>query len=223
MAAKNSIKLYVDDGYYHLYNRGVAKTSVFLDEQDYAVFLSYLKEYLTPPAPLDAVDMEKINKERIYIRRNYFDEIELLVFCLMPNHFHLLLKQNETRSIEFFMRSLLIRYASYFNKRYQRVGHLFQDVYKGILIQREEYWLWLSRYIHRNPIDLLKPGQELKDYSYSSYPNYLGVRKSEWVKPKEILAMFKNYQEFVEGPEEEQTDNLKSELQTYTLEQQKPD
>lgn len=218
MAAKNSIKLYVDDGYYHLYNRGVAKTPVYLDEQDYAVFLSYIKEYLTPPAQLDAIDLEKINQKRIYIRRNYFDEIELLAFCLMPNHFHLLLKQKETRSIEFFMRSLLIRYASYFNKRYQRVGHLFQDVYKGILIQHEEYWLWLSRYIHRNSIDLLKPDQGLKDYSYSSYPNYLGVRKSEWVKTEEILAMFKDYQEFVEGPEEEQTDSYKTELHSYTLE-----
>lgn len=222
MAAKNSIKLYVDDGYYHLYNRGVAKTPVFLDEQDYGVFLSYLKEYLIPSPSLDAMDLDEINKKRIYIRRNYSDEIDLLIFCLMPNHFHLLLKQKETRSIEFFMRSLLVRYASYFNKRYQRVGHLFQDVYKGILIQREEYWLWLSRYIHRNPIDLLKPGQKLEDYSYSSYPNYLGVRMSEWVKTEEILAMFTNYQEFVEGPEEKQTDNLKSELQTYTLEQQNP-
>ena len=212
MAAKNSLKIYLQDGYYHLYNRGVAKNDIFLGPQDYSVFLSYLKEYLSPPIPPTPEELKLM--EYTYFRKNYHESINLLAFCLMPNHFHLLVKQNEARAIESFMRSLLIRYSTYFNRHYQRVGHVFQDVYKGVLVNQEGYFLWLSRYIHRNPLELLKNGERLSEYEYSSYPVYLGMRENEWVNSQEILGSIKDYKSFVEGPASLEPEDISA----YTLE-----
>lgn len=212
MPSRNSLKTYFEGGYYHLYNRGVVKNKIFLDERDYAVFLSYLKEYLSPFIPPSEEQIK--HQGYVYFRKNYHQKIELLSFVLMPNHFHLLLKQNQPRIIEGFMRSLLTRYSGYFNKKYKRVGHLFQDVYKGILIDGEGYFLWLSRYIHRNPIDLIKSGSGLSSYPYSSYPAYLGLKKSDWINTNNILKQIKNYKRFVE----ESAENIPEELPSYTLE-----
>lgn len=204
MPAKNVLKLYEKNGYYHLYNRGVAKNPIFFEEQDYAVFLSYLKEYLSPPVPLTEEELRLM--KYTYLRKNYHQEIELLVYCLMPNHFHFLLKQNEVRSIELFMRSLLTRYSVYFNKHYDRVGHLFQGAYKGVLIRHEEYLLWLSRYIHRNPLELLRKEEKLSAYPYSSYRVYLGLQNVEWVSPQDVLTAFPrgDYRSFAEDVDDNQ-------------------
>lgn len=200
MPAKNAIKPYSENGYYHIYNRGVNKAPTFLDKQDYLVFMTYLKEYLSVPQPPTVEEMKLM--KRPYMIKNYHGEITLLSFALMPNHFHLELKQKKPRSIEGFMRSLGVRYGMYFNKRYGRVGHVFQHVYKGTLIERDEYLWWLNRYIHRNPKEVLASGQSLADYPYSSYAAYLGKQNLPWVETSEILAQVKNYQQFVEDDKE---------------------
>lgn len=212
MPGKNTLKLYSENGYYHLYNRGVAKSPIFLSAKDYSVFLSYLKDYLSPPRAITPDEIRAM--DRIYIRKNYYREINLLAFVLMPNHFHFLLKQKSPETIEFFMRSLITRYSTYFNKQHERVGHVFQDVYKGVLVNREGYFLWLSKYIHRNPLELLKEGEKLSGFEYSSYPVYLGKRKNEWVNTEEILGSVKNYKSFVEGSASGEPEDLS----TYVLE-----
>ena len=195
MPSKNRIKQYAEDGHYHAYNRGVGKNLIFKESQDYLVFISYLKELLSPPVPPTEEEVRLMKYS--YIKKNYHGEIELLAFCLMPNHFHLLLKQNQPRSIESFMRSLGIRYSGYFNKHHERVGHLFQDTYKGVLIQNDEYLWWLSRYIHRNPAEF--GGQDpLSSYPYSSYASYIGMSHPAWICPEMILGNFKDYRSFVE-------------------------
>ncbi len=204
MPAKNALKHYSENGYYHLYNRGVAKGPVFLDQQDYLVFMSFTKEYLSAPKIPTAEEL--LLMKTPYILKNYWHEITLLSFVLMPNHIHLLLKQKQSRSIESFMRSLFTRYVKYFNKKHDRVGHLFQDVYKGILVEKDEYLLWVSRYIHCNPQEIILPNQVLTNYSFSSYSTYLGLQNQTWVDPSDILAQFKNkkdYQNFVEDNEKE--------------------
>lgn len=212
MPAKNKIKEYHENGYYHLYNRGVEKRVIFADKQDESVFLSYIKEYLTPK------DSDKLSRTinddtstphqkaqaRKLIRMNNFsDQLNLLAYCLMSNHFHLLVKQTVPRTIEIFMRSLCTRYVQYFNHRNNhRVGPLFQDVYKAVLVESEEQLLHLSRYIHLNP---LQKGRSLKESPQpSSYPNYLGFIKQDWIKPHEILSYFaksgtNSYSSFVEN------------------------
>ncbi len=171
MPAKNSVKQFTEGGHYHIYNRGVEKRDIFLNKQDYVVFLSYLKKYLgsgSDPHPISS-------------------EVDLLAFCLMPNHFHLLARQHTLNGITKLMRAVCTRYVMFFNKKYERVGGLFQGKYKAALITDDPYLLHLSRYIHLNPW----PGSDPSLYHYSSYAYYLGHKNATWVKPQQILDYFK--------------------------------
>lgn len=209
MPAKNSLKQYLENGYYHIYNRGVEKRVIFLDQQDYSVFLSYLKEYLLPKneKELDErladpnISSKEKNKVLKLLRMNNFSqEITLLAYCLMPNHFHFFVKQKSINSIDKFMNSLATRYTMYFNRKYKRVGGLYQDVYKAVLINNEAQFLHISRYIHKQALNL---GDQP-----CSYPEYVGLRKTLWIKPDEVLNYFSrtnpshSYQNFVEQQEE---------------------
>lgn len=202
MPSKNTIKTYVENGYYHTYNRGVEKRNIFLDEQDYAVFLHFLKQYLSPPPARGAyLTMTGLHLVRPRPIQTLHEELDLFTYCLMPNHFHLLLKQKTINGITKLLRRLCTSFVMYFNKKYNRVGRLFQGTYKATLIDREEYLLHLSRYIHLNPVfDKVTPCQGYKacikpfDYPFSSYEYYLGKKKAPWLKPEEILSFFKTAQ-----------------------------
>ncbi len=191
MPARNLIRFEQENGYYHVYNRGVEKRIIFNDSQDYKVFLKYLKEYLSPPPdPLK-------NKEPFTLQgytfqgiphqhKNFYEKVDLIAYCLMPNHFHLELHQKNKRGIQNFMQALLTRYSMYFNKKYERVGSLFQGTYKAAIIENENYLLHLSRYTHLNPSELT----ENLESAYSSYSEFLGKRKTTWIKPNVILSFF---------------------------------
>jgi len=215
MPAKNSLKIYIENGFYHIYNRGVEKRSIFLDEQDYRVFLSYLKIYLSPVE--ESVNYLQNNDElvyqdkniqisRLYTLNNFFNKIDLISYVLMPNHFHLELRQTNKKNIEIFMRSLITKYTMYFNKKYKRVGPLFQGRYKAVLILGYKYLLHLSCYIHLNPLELLSKGQQLESYPWSSYPAYISNINIKWLKSNFILTsfvknqnnLFSSYKKFVE-------------------------
>lgn len=185
MPAKNAIKVYVKDGFYHLYNRGVEKRPIFLEERDYKTFLYYLKNYLSPPCP---------NQKHPTRRSDLHEQIQLIAYCLMPNHFHFLVKQLTERAIIKFMRCLSNSYVRYFNEYHERTGPLFQGRYRAVLIETEPHLLHLTRYIHINPNDLGPNRSDLQEYSYSSYADYLGKRKTRWVHPEKILAFFKTAQ-----------------------------
>jgi putative transposase len=209
MPAKNIIKLYIENGFYHIYNRGVEKRTIFQDEKDYKVFLSYLKSYLSPP-PTRSTLLQSFTLKGLTFKgitrqpKNYHQQIILLAYCLMPNHFHLLIQQQSPTTIQSFMQSLTTRYTMYFNKSYDRVGALFQGTYKAALVNNENYLLHLSRYIHLNPAETK---QNLTE-AFSSYADYLHLRATSWINPKPILDYFgrSSYQEFVEtSPLDNQT------------------
>jgi len=201
MPSRNLTKISIKDGFYHIYNRGVEKRIIFEDDQDYKVFLNYLKEYLSPPPKLeDKVKIFTLQGTSFqgipHQPKNYYQKIELLVYCLMPNHFHLLIKQIEEGGMEGFMRSLATRYSMYFNKKYSRVGPLFQSIYKAVMVGEDNYLLHLSRYIHLNP------AENTNDLAsaYSSYADYLGVRKTPWISTNEILSFFNQAKtDFIKG------------------------
>src|SRR3990167_7660783 len=189
MPAKNSRKQYLENGYYHIYNRGVEKRKIFLDQQDYGVFLSYLKEYLLPKdekklndrlADSQISPKEKDKTLKALRMNNFAEEITLLAYCLMPNHFHFFVKQKSAGAIDGFMNSLATRYTMYFNRKYKRVGHLYQGVYKAVLITSDEQFVHLSVYIHKQSL----PSQP------SSYSDYLLKSKTEWVHPEDVLLYF---------------------------------
>ena len=165
MPAKNTLKKYIENGYYHIFNRGVEKRIIFQEQQDYDVFLSYLGNYLQPKdeksmfKKLSLPNISTQEKEHILklIRLNNFnEEITLLAYSLMPNHIHLFVRQKSAGSIDKFMRSLCTRYVMYFNRKYKRVGTLFQGVYKAALIEDEAYYLHISRYYIRKRLDQWK-------------------------------------------------------------------
>ncbi len=215
MAARNSVKIYAEESYYHIYNRGVEKRRIFTDKQDYSVFLSYLKTYLSPKNTnlLQLVIMspkttpkEKEDAEQQLHLKNYSEQVELLCYALLPNHFHLLIKQH-ANVINHFMNSLGTRYGMFFNRKHKRNGVLFEDVYKAVLVETDEQLIHLSRYIHLNPkrwfektrsnVDILLP---------CSLPEYLSIRQTEWIKTHHILGYFsktnqyKSYENFLGLP-----------------------
>lgn len=227
MASINSRKIYDKNSYYHLYNRGVEKRLIFQDDQDYTVFLSYLRTYLIPK-DIDLLkqqlcDPSLNSKEKDKILNllklnNFADEITLLAYCLMPNHFHFLVKQKSKNSIDIFMNSIGVRYTMYFNRKYKRVGSLYQDVYKAVMVHTDEQLLNTTNYIHINSVKdmpkskfkkLRTSDEVLRAYfsQPSSYPEYLGKRQTPWIHPEEILSYFSkshpniSYQKFIEETE----------------------
>jgi putative transposase len=210
MPSKHTVKQYVEDGFYHVYNRGVEKRELFLDDQDYRVFLHLLKVYLSPVEidkhPL--TDLTGFKPVRFRPLSNLNKEVELLCFCLMPNHFHLLIKQSSLDGMSKLLRRVSTTYALYFNQRYSRVGHLFQGIYKAAIVLDEPYLLHLSRYIHLNPKELTRINPV--NYPYSSYSYYSGQKTCDWLNTEFILSFFKkvddpivkglrSYGEFVGG------------------------
>jgi len=228
MPSRNSIKQYVNNSYYHLYNRGVEKRLIFLDAQDYDVFLSYLKEYLTLKNEEELHERlsdpntsykEKDKILKLLRMNNFYEEITLLAYCIMPNHFHFFIKQKNALSIDKFMQSLCTRYTMYFNRKYKRVGSLFQAVYKAVLVENEEQFIYLSKYIHKQA--LASQGETLQGWGEKqpcSFTEYLGLRKTSWVIPLEVLNYFSkttpalSYKSFVlEQDDYDILDNIKIE------------
>ncbi len=205
MPSPNTIKTFTEDSYYHIYNRGVEKRRIFEDAQDYKTFLYYLKVYLSP---LNVLQQEYPLLRINFVNNNLSEEVNLLAYCLMPNHFHLLLHQKTKSGIPKLMKQIATAYAMYFNKRYQRVGPLFQGIYKGVMVTTDEQLLHLSRYIHLNPTDR---GASLQDFQWSSYKYYTQNEGPIWVKTSPILDFFNNqnpnfsYENFVEKSTEEST------------------
>lgn len=175
MPARNIEKEYVAESYYHIYNRGVEKRKIFIDDKDYVVFLGLLKRYLSKENGKDQYGRDGVT---------FYEEIELLAYCLMPNHFHLLIYiGKEPRKMTELMRRVCTAYTMYFNKRYKRVGHLFQGRFKASRITTDEYLVHISRYIHLNP-------KEYLDWPYSSLPYYTKDWEAEWVRPGKITSLY---------------------------------
>lgn len=224
MPARDSRKTYYENAYYHVYNRGVEKRKIFVDKQDYSVFLSYLKDYLMPKdekgllQQLSEPNLSPSEKDKILkmLRLNNFHgEITLLAYCLMPNHFHFFLKQKSAESVDKFMNSLGTRYTMYFNRKYDRVGSLYQGVYKAVSIITEPQFIYLTKYIHKQAVSfnghpLQGEALRIQKSHPSSFYDYIGEQNTEWVNSNEVLGYFSktnpslSYKSFVM---QEQDDN----------------
>lgn len=188
-------------GYYHIYNRGVEKRSIFLGKRDYLRFLDTLDYYRKSPLPMKLSDFKRgaIKLKKV---EGQEEIVRIFCYCLMPNHFHLLVQQLSDNGLTQFLRKLSDSYTRFFNTKYERIGPLFQGTFKAKLIESEEYLLQLSKYIHRNsfPLDMW----EAENYPYSSYPCYLSNKKHSFCDTDFILSYFSrfdpnsSYREFVE-------------------------
>lgn len=190
MSTRTPLANFVQGGFYHIYNRGNRKQELFRNQKDYKRYLDRLKEY-----------KEKHN-------------ISIIAYCLMPNHIHLLLRQDGPEPISTFIHKLHTSYSMYFNKRYEENGHVFQDRFKSKIVTKDDYLTHLSRYIHLHPKNLVK---KLSAYPWSSYGTYLKEKSEDFLDTKFVLEMFRskkqdiddaiyNYSQFVktyEGNNEE--------------------
>lgn len=177
--------------YYHIYNRGVEKRNIFLDDYDYNrfVFLLFCSNDIKPFSYRDLKELKPRGLPSGKIKNNL---VNIGAFCLMPNHFHLLIKETVEGGISKFMLKLSTAYTMYFNKKYERSGALFQGTFKAEHVDFDEYLKYLFSYIHLNPIkliqsdwkdrgieDIIKAKKYLNDYKYSSFIDYIGVKREE--------------------------------------------
>ncbi len=195
-------KTFTAGNYYHVFNRGNGKNDIFFDPQDYGIFIHRLRENLFPENELEVSPSSLDIK---YKRKQLpTDAFSLICYCLMPNHFHLLIRQNNEIKISKLIQKLCTGYAVYFQKKYDHVGHLFQGAFKAIPVENESYLTWLSAYIHQNPTvaGIVKTPDE---YAFSSYSDYIEKRNDGLCDKRVIMDKFKtvnDYKKFVEesGP-----------------------
>jgi putative transposase len=188
---------------YHILNRGVEQRNIFLNDKDYLRFIHDLYEF-NDEAPAENIYYKSISLESYEVKPRKIRErksiVEILAFCLMPNHYHLLLKQKKDNGISKFMQKLGTGYTMSFNKKYKRKGTLFQNTYKAILIDKQNHFYNLPYYIHLNPLDIKFPEwreRKLKDYNkaleylnnyrWSSHLDYCGNKNFPSVTNREFL------------------------------------
>lgn len=186
---------------YHIYNRGVDKRKIFMDNQDYFQFINDLLEFndknpsnylkqkvqeVEPPRRERGGNSDSKSKEPL---------IEILSFVLMPNHYHLILMQKEDAGISKFMQKLGTGYTMYINEKYKRNGSLFQGRFKAKLIKHDNHLLYLPFYIHLNPIKLIeknlpftKKWEFIKNYKWSSLKDYIGEKNFPSIINKKFLS-----------------------------------
>jgi|SRR3989344_7584609 len=198
----------VNGSFYHIFNRGVEKRTIFTSTSEYYRFLQTLDFYRFYPTPRKLSTHLRFNTELPKPNFSQKELVKILCFCLMPNHFHLLLQQLEENGASEFLRRMADSYTRYFNTKNKRVGPLFQGTFKAKIIKNDEYLLQVSKYIHRNPVTLSKWNTKvLSDYTFSSYPGYLNSKRNFQFCDTETISKYfsKNpnlsYQSFVEEKE----------------------
>lgn len=184
MPVRNVIKLDTEESFYHVYARGINKQVIYVEPKDYNFFLSLFGRYLSM--------RQQHSPFQVYSHLR--GRIELLCYCVMPNHFHLLVYQQDKGAMALLMRSVMTSYSRYYNHKYGRRGALFETTYKASRIDQDQYLLHISRYIHLNP-------RYYKRYPYSSFSYYMHGGNPEWLQPARVQELYSSpakYQEFVE-------------------------
>ncbi|KKR23302.1 MAG: Transposase [Candidatus Daviesbacteria bacterium GW2011_GWB1_39_5] len=189
---------FVPGEYYHLYNRGTEKRIIFLDEQDYHHFLFLMYICNTEKS----ITLRSIGNGEFFERGETI--IDIGSFCLMPNHFHILVHEKIESGISTYMRKLMTGYSMYFNKKYKRTGKLYEGVFKSIHANKDTYLKYLYSYMHLNPAKLIdskwkekrnKTVTELLEYvfkyPYSSLKEYES-EKFKILNPAVFPVYFKN-------------------------------
>lgn len=183
------------DEFYHLYNRGTEKRKIFLDKEDYKHFLFLMYICNTTKS----IELRNIGE---FFERGE-TTIEIGAYCLMPNHFHILVREKIDNGISRYMHKLLTSYSMYFNKKYKRTGKLYEGIFKSTHASKDNYLKYLYSYIHLNPAKLIdknwkenktKNIRKLLDYiffyQYSSLKEYIS-QEFKILNPLEFPHYFK--------------------------------
>ncbi len=209
----------VNNEIYHVYNRGINRQPTFTNKREHQRAINTLMFYRYIKPPLSLSKFLRLESDRQNDMLNLLSKggqlIRILCYCLMPNHFHLLLKQEKNNGISKFLSNMQNSYTRYFNTRHDRDGSLFLDQFKAVRIETDEQLLHVSRYIHLNPYTafLIKSPEKLKNYHWSSFQNYAEEAYSN-VDTSIILEFFKtkkSYRKFVYDQADYQRDLKKIE------------
>ncbi|QQR64536.1 transposase [Candidatus Kaiserbacteria bacterium] len=201
---------FVQNEYYHIYNRGNSKQKVFLVPQDYERFVKLL--FLSNS--IHSFNVRDLGAQNVFDVDRERQLVNILAYCLMPNHFHILLTPLEDDGISKFMLKLSTAYSMYFNKKNNRTGTLFEGPYKSEFVCDDRYFRYLFAYIHLNPVKLIdknwkidgvkneqKTIDYLFSYKYSSLSDYIGaseiMRKESTVIDKDLFGEIFNKKQVV--------------------------
>lgn len=193
--------------FYHIYNRGNSKSNIFLSNKDRSRFqrLLFVSNSTKPVIfkTIQGLPLDKVERGD--------GLVDIGAYCLMPNHFHLLLHEKKENGISLFMGKFLTAYSMYFNKKYERTGKLFEGAFKATEVDDDVYLKYLLSYIHLNPVKIIerhwredgiidrpRAKQYLSSYPYSSYLDYLGFAREEGkiLNREEFPEYFENFKEF---------------------------
>lgn len=199
-----------ENEFYHIYNRGNNKQLIFLDEKDKIRFkkLLYVCNSVKPVVykTIQGLPLDKIDRGETLV--------DLGVYCLMPNHFHLLLHEKTNGGISKFLEKLSTAYSMYFNKKFERTGGLFENTFKAKHVDDDNHLKYLFSYIHLNPIKLIDPEWKengikdinrakvyLEKYQDSSYLDYIGVLRQDnlIINRQAFPEYFQNVTDFEES------------------------
>lgn len=187
---------FVNGRYYHVYNRGVEKRSIFENSWDKGRLLKTMQYYqLLGPKP----KLSKFLVSQLFKPDLNKKIVDIICYCLMPNHFHFLLKQTRNGGITEFVSKLSNSYTKYYNVKQKRIGPLLQGEFKAVLIENDEQLLHVSRYIHLNPLVFLLV-KDLGEYRWSSYNEFVNNASKGICAKENILSFFKSpkdYEQFV--------------------------
>jgi putative transposase len=172
----------INNQIYHVYNRSIAGFKFFNTEDDYERMVRMIDLYRYNDfdyrfSRFDELDSDTKEKIISVLRENSSRSVEIIAYCLMPTHLHLVLKQLSESGISKYLSKLLNSYARYFNQKYKRSGHLWSGTFKSVLVEDDEQLLHLTRYIHLNPTSS-KLAETPEDWAYSSYEEYLHPDKA---------------------------------------------
>lgn len=184
---------------YHVFNRGIDGRPTFTGKKEYARAKELIRFYQWKDLSVrysvfrewDEGRQQELMKK---VRSQGEPLIELVAFCFMPNHFHMVLRQVSNGGISKFLSNLQNSYTRYFNTKNHRLGPLFLDQFKAVRIEDENQLLHVSRYVHLNPYTsfVVKTIEELLTYLWSSLPEYLGDEQREICKKHILMGYFKN-------------------------------
>lgn len=186
---------------YHVYNRGIDRRPTFVSKFEYLRAIETINYYRLEKPPIRLSEFLDLDEEKKDVARNRLVMLEKIVeiycYCLIPNHFHFLIRQLRENGVSKFIGNFQNSYTRYFNTRNKRDGSIFLGQFKAVRIETDEQLIHVSRYIHLNPYNscLVSSFLQLEGYSWSSFPDYLSQRES-FVEKSFVLSFFKGFKEY---------------------------
>ncbi|OGF52495.1 hypothetical protein A3I27_04115 [Candidatus Giovannonibacteria bacterium RIFCSPLOWO2_02_FULL_43_11b] len=211
----------INQGIYHIFNRGTEKRKIFLSKNDYKRFL--VNMILFRDEDYSAQNIHRLSMSEAESYQVKTPIVDILCFCFMPNHYHLMLRQRKANGVSRYLHKLQMSYSKYFNTLYERSGNLFQGSYKAVMVEKDNQFQHLPLYIHMNPLELAEPQWKergvknikgslkfLKDYPWSSLSFYLNEHSPSYLETKDLIPFYSS-REWVE--------EIKSRCSTPSVEQ----